>query len=290
MSQSDAAVSDSMNNWQASLWLLSDMCLNLTALGIIKLIGTDVPAAQLVFIRALTGLVLMLPWVWRERSRFIRIEHKGLQLTRVLLAMTALTASYFAVARLPLALFTAINFTRPLLLMVMAAWLLRESIPASRWVFALIGLVGVLIAVNPGTVQWSWGIPALFLTVLSSTLSTIATRRLRGTPAVVTMLLYTAGLSLLSLPLVVGNWQVIPGEQLIPILCIGVLAQCGQFCFLKAHWLGEASVLGPLGYANLLLAGLVGFVVFNEIPTIEMILGSLIIILATAALSLTGRR
>ena len=273
------------DNRQASLWLLSDMCLNLTVLSIVKLIGADYSAIQLVFVRASSGLLLMLPWVWRERSSFQKIERIDLQLLRIFLSLTALCSSYFAVARLPLALFTAINFTRPLLLMLMASWLLREAIPTSRWVLALAGLLGVVIAVNPGAVPWSWGIPALFLTILSSTLAVITTRKLRGTPPVVMMLFYTAGLAFLSLPVVLADWQTIPTEHLWPILCIGVLAQCGQYCFLKAHWMGDASVLGPLGYTNLLLSGLAGFLVFNEIPGPEMILGSTIIVVATLALS-----
>lgn len=278
------------NNAQASLWLLTDMCLNLTALSIVKTAGDDVPATQLVFIRALTGLLLMLPWAWRARAGFARVDRVGLQVMRVLLSVTALTASFFAVARLPLALFTAINFTRPLLLMLMAAWLLRETIPPLRWLLAFIGLIGVLIAVNPGAVAWSWGIPALLLTVISSTLAVIATRKLRDTPAVVMIFFYTTGLTLFTLPFVLIDWTPIPDHLLWPILSIGFFAQCGQYCFLKAHWLGDTSVLGPLSYANLLLSTLAGFLFFDEIPGPAMILGSAIILLSTAALSLSRNK
>ncbi|ASJ75494.1 Riboflavin transporter [Granulosicoccus antarcticus IMCC3135] len=271
----------------AGAWLITDMFLNISTLTLVKLIGVELPASQLVFIRAITGLVLILPWVIRERAAFSKILHPALHIIRILLSVTALTASYFAVARLPLALFTAINFTRPLLLMIMAAWILKESISRSRWLLAIIGLSGVGIALNPGSIQWSWGIPALLLTIFSSTLATIATRYLKGTPAVVMMLLYTAGLSLLTLPMVLFNWQPVPKELIWPLLFIGVFAQAGQYCFIKAHWLGEASILGPLGYVSLLLSITAGYLVFAEVPDASMMVGSAIILLATLALSFT---
>jgi drug/metabolite transporter (DMT)-like permease len=125
----------------------------------------------------------------------------GFHLLRVLLSVITLSASFFAIPRVPFAVFTAVGFTRPLVTMVMAAVLLRETIGARRWIAAGVAFAGVLIAVNPGAVDWSWGLAALVVVVFSGSGAVIATRRLREAPPIVMMTFYTAGLTVFSAPM-----------------------------------------------------------------------------------------
>lgn len=275
-------------NLRASGWLLLDMSLNIWALTIVKAMGADYPALQLVFLRALTGLVLLAPWIWRERRTFGAVDRLGLHAGRVLLSTVTLATSFYAVARLPFALFTAINFTRPILLMLMAALVLQERITRPRWLAAGAGLGGALVAVNPVATPPSLSLLALAVTVVAGTGAVILTRQLRGTPAVVMMAFYTAGLALAALPFAWVAWRPVPWGDLPLLLAVGLFAQAAQLCFLKAHWLGDAGVLGPVSYASLVLSGLAGYLVFGEVPTPEMLLGAAIIILA--ALSLARER
>ena len=62
------------DNLRAAGWLLLDMSLNIWALTIVKAMGSNYPSLRLVFLRAGTGLVLLLPWIWRERAVFRRID------------------------------------------------------------------------------------------------------------------------------------------------------------------------------------------------------------------------
>lgn len=259
-------------------WLLADMSLNIWALSIVKALGLDYPAAQLVFLRAGVGLMLILPWIWRDRAAFAHVDRWRLHLLRVALSVTTLTASFFAIARLPFALFTALNFTRPLVLMAMAALILGEVIPRVRWFAAGVGLLGAAVAAAPGSVTWNWGLPALLITILAGTGAIIVTRALKGTPPVVMMAFYTGGLALATAPLAVANWTPIASDHLWPLLAIGAFAQTAQYCFLQAHWHADASVLGPLGYTSLILAAAIGFFVFGEIPTPGVALGAAIIV------------
>lgn len=141
------------NNLSGALWLITDMSLNIWALSIVKAMGPDVPAAQVVFLRSVTGFVLILPWIAVQRRQFRAIDHARLHLLRVVLAAATLTASFYAIARVPLALFTAIGFTRPVVTMIMAAVLLRETVLRRHWVAAAVALVGVIIAVRPGDIS-----------------------------------------------------------------------------------------------------------------------------------------
>jgi len=287
VAQPQTGASRSENLW-GSGWLIADMALNIWALSIVKAFGADYPAIQIVLIRALVGLILLLPWLWRDRAAFVGIENLRLHLLRVVLSAVTLSASFFAIPRLSFALFTAINFTRPILLMILAALLLRERIGGWRWVAGGVGLVGAFIAAAPGSVAWNKGLASLCLAVLTGTLAIILTRRLKGTPAIVMMVFYTAGLGLVTAPFALATWQPVPQGDLLFLLAVGVFAQLAQFCFLKAHWLGDAGVLGPVSYVSLILSATAGYVFFAEIPTLNLVLGAALIILSCLWLARTG--
>lgn len=266
------------DNLRASVWLVADMSLNIWALSIVKAMGLDYGATQLVFLRASVGLLLVLPWAWRERASFLTLERLPLHAFRVVLSAVTLALSFFAIARVPFALMSAIGFTRPILLMVMAAMILREHIAKPRWIAALVGLTGAMVALNPSQTSFSWGLAAVVATVLGGTLAIIITRQLKGTPAVVMMLFYTAGLALFAAPFAWVDWTVVEADHWPLLLAIGLFAQSAQYCFLKAHWLGEAGVLGPVSYLSLILSTGAGYFFFGEVPGLSLIIGAVIIL------------
>lgn len=266
------------DNLKASAWLIADMSVNIWALSIVKSVGLDYASTQLVFLRAVVGLLLVLPWAYRERSAFLAIDRLPLHAARVALSAITLASSFFAIARVPFALFSAINFTRPIILMLMAALLLGERITKPRWVAAIVGLAGALIAINPGATAFSWGLIALIVTVLTGTLAIIITRRLKGSPAVVMMVFYTGGLALFMAPFAWSDWTPVADQHWPLLLAVGVFAQAGQYCFLRAHWLGDAGVLGPVSYLSLVLSTAAGYLFFGEIPALSLLIGAGIIL------------
>ncbi len=266
------------DNLRGGAWLLADLSLNIWALSIVKWLGADYPATQIVFLRALVGLVLILPMAWRRRAAFRALPDLGLHLLRVGFAVTGLTASFFALPRVPMATFSAVGFTRPLITMVMAAVLLREVIGRRRWAAAGVAFVGIVIAVNPREVPWNWGLAAMIVVVLSGSAAVIATRRLRAAPVVVMMVFYTAGLTLFSAPFTALNWTPIQPGHLLPLLLIGCFAQVAQLCFLKAHYHGGAGFLSVLAYLSLVFSVGVGFFVFGERPGPAFALGASLVV------------
>ena len=266
------------------------MALNIWALSIVKALGLGYPAFQLVFLRAGVGLVLMLPWIWRFRYAFVGLPDLRLHALRVAFSAIALTASFFAISRLPLALFTAISFTRPILTMIAAAWLLREIITRDRWIAALVGLIGVVIAVDPSGLEGGQGLAAQVLVVFAATGAVITTRRLVAAPTVVMMTFYTAGLTLITAPFAALTWQPVPVGQWPTLLAIGVFAQSAQFCFLRAHRDGQAGFLSVLSYASLVLSTTVGYLVFAELPQRGFWAGAALIIAATLWITVRRRQ
>ncbi len=267
---------------RGAAWLLADMSLNVWALSLVKLSGGDVPAAQMVFLRAVVGLVVLAPWLWAGRAG-LRAGPLGLHLARVGLSATALGTSFYAIAQTPFALFTAIGFTRPLVTMAMAALFLSERITGRQGLAGLAGLVGVIVAVQPMEGGISLGVAALALTVLAGSGAVIVTRRMRDQPLLALMLWYTGGLALVSMAPAALVWRD-PGALWPQVLAVGVFAQAAQACFLRAHYWGAAGVLAPLGYLSLPLSAGVGYAVFAETPTWAMLTGAAIILAATLSL------
>ncbi|MEJ6396123.1 DMT family transporter [Gymnodinialimonas sp. 2305UL16-5] len=288
MTDGPAPPASRADNLRGAAWLMADMSLNIWALSIVKAYGAEYSATQVVFMRAGVGLVLLLPWLWRDRASFRQIDRLGLHAVRVVLSSITLAASFYAIPRISFALFTAINFTRPILLMLLAALLLREQIGRWRWLAAAIGLIGALIAAAPGSIAWNWGLASLCLAVLTGTLAVILTRRLKGTPTIVMMVFYTAGLGLVTAPFALMDWHAVPAMDLPFLLGVGVFAQLAQFCFLRAHWLGDAGVLGPVSYSSILLSASAGYLFFGEIPTLNLLAGAALIILASLWIVRTG--
>lgn len=284
----------SYRNLTGGAWLIADMSLNIWALSIVKWLGADYPATQIVFLRAFTGLLLLVPVLWYRRGAFRSVPNLGLHLVRVGFAVITLTASFFAIARVPLATFTAIGFTRPLVTMLMASIILREVIGVRRWVAAFVALVGIVIAVNPAQVPWTAGLAALAVVVLSGSASIIATRALRASPTIVLMAFYTAGLTVCTAPFAAVSWVPVSGDHAVALIAIGCFAQLAQLCFLRAHYHGAAGVLSVLGYLSLIISVGVGYLVFEERPGLTFGLGAALVVgaavWATADLRTLGSR
>ncbi|POF32106.1 S-adenosylmethionine uptake transporter [Roseibium marinum] len=254
------------------------MALNIWALTIVKWLGLGYPVAQLVFLRASIGFLLLLPSAWRWRDRFLHVHQLPLHVLRVALSALALSVSFFALSRLPFALVTAIGFTRPFVMMVMAAVFLSETIGPRRWIAAGIAFLGVVIAVDPGLVSFTWGLPAMGAAVFFGSAAVIVMRRLVSVPNIVLMVFYTAGLAILTAPFAIVAWVDIPANHLAPLLGIGLFSQGAQYCFLNAHRRADAGYLAILGYLSLILTTVVGYLVFDEIPSLRFGLGAVLIV------------
>lgn len=268
--------------WVSAGWLLLDMALVTTMQAIVKAEGETYPAVQLVFLRSLVGFLSVTPLVWRHRRKLTNLSNIRGHLARVALNSAALTLNFAAFAALPLALVTAIGFTRPLILLVMAAIMLGERVSPIRYAFTALGFIGVIVMLQPDAIPWNMGLVAAFGSVFFGSLAVVQTRRLAGESTVVLMLFYTVGLMLLtSIPAAVV-WVPIPWSEAPNIILVGVLAQLGQYCWLQAYQKQEARLLAPIGYLSILFSGFAGWLYFGEIPSLSLCVGAAIVVLTTA--------
>ncbi len=268
------------SDYAGAPWLLADMVLITCMTVIVKLQGASYPAAQLVFLRALIGALLIAPLVWRHRQDVVAMQRPWRNAARVACNAIALTCNFVALANLPLALVTAISFTRQPVTMLLAVTFLREKVRPLAWVGTGLAFCGVLVMIGPVAMVPGLGLLAAFGSVLFGSMAAIQTRALRAESAVVMMLFYVVGLLLLTAVPAWLFWVPVQGADLPALFAIGLLAQLGQFCFLRAYRFSPASVLAPLSYGALVLATGAGWLVFAEVPTWATVAGIAIIIVA----------
>lgn len=278
-------------NREGIVWVLADMLLvagGMTAL--VKAQGLIYPAFQLVFIRAMIGLLFILPLIWRHRHHIRHTRHPWQNISRVSCNAIALTSQFMAYTLLPLAVVNALSFSRPLITMAMAVAFLGETVSRLRWVGATFAFAGVLVMLAPGGVEWNLGLLAVFGTVVFGSLAIIQTRALRDENTTVMMVFYTVGLAVITAAPAIFVWQPVETIDWIPLLGIGLLAQAGQYCFLRAYRLAEASVLAPIGYLSIVVTAAAGYIFFGEIPDTRIVIGAAVVLAALQATAYLERR
>lgn len=269
-------------------WLFLDMALvagGMTAL--VKAQGVNYPAFQLVFIRALIGLLFILPLIWRHRKEMRAVRYPWRNLSRICCNAIALTSNFIAIGLLPLATVNAIGFSRPLVTMALAVTLLGESVNRYRWAGACLAFMGVLVVINPVGGEVNAGILIILVSVIFGALAVIQARALRAENTTVMMVFYTVGLAAITAIPAVWTWKPVAPSDWIPLLGIGLLAQLGQYCFLQAYRKADAAILAPVSYLSLLVVTAIGYFLFNEVPEPRVSYGMasiLISLLSTAIL------
>lgn len=262
-------------------WLLTDMTLVTIMTVLVKTGGATYPAVQMVFIRSLIGMISVLPVVWHNREK-LRTARWGRHSFRVLCNTIALNANFAALTALPLSLVNAISFMRPLLVLALATIMLNERSGPWRWAGAAFGFVGVLIMVGPTEVPFNMGLLAAGAMVVFGSLATVQTRALAGENTALMMIFYTVGLTVFTAIPAFLVWEPVRATDWPLLLSIGILAQIGQYCYLRAYQTSPANVLAPFSYLSIIFASTAGFLAFGEVPLPTTVLGIAIILTAIA--------
>lgn len=248
-----------------------------------KWLVQTLPVLQVVWLRFLVHTVLTtVMFTPSMGTRLFVVSNPRLQLLRgvMLAVMTAL--NFFALQYLQLAETGAVQFSVPILIALISAWLLGERLDTKRWIAIGIGFLGVLIIIRPGSHGFH---PAIFLSILNACLYAgfnLMTRRLVGSDNPVTTQLASAAVATLLLaPFALWHWQSPEGWQTwLIVVAAGVSGGLGHMASAMAHRYATAAVLGPFLYQQIIYMTLGGWLVFDQIPDSAVALGACIVVLS----------
>lgn len=237
---------------------------------------------QIAFARALFSSLALAPFFYRSGLGALRSSVPALHVTRAVSGSLAMVCGFYAVGQLPLAEFTALTFTQPLFVILLAVLILKEQVRWRRWLATAVGFLGVLIMVRPGAAAFDPAALIALASVLGIALAVVMVKKLPPNESHVTMLAYFC---IASIVMTVGPalyaWQDPTLFQWALLAAVGFLGVASQAMIIRAYRSGEASFVAPFDYLKLILAGLIGFLVFAEVPDHWTAAGALVIVGST---------
>ena len=213
--------------------------------------------------------------------KLIKTDRPIVQLLRPAFLAASITFLFLGLTYLPIAEATAIGFTAPLFITILSIPILKERVGIHRWIAVIVGLLGVLIVVRPGGGLWHWASLMPFLGAIFFAVFQIITRLLSATEKTSTTLFYTGLGGIFWTSILVPFVWVPPSEtHWFIFLSTGLLGAIAHLCMISAFSRSEASLLAPYNYTKLLWVSLLGFFIFNDIPSMNMWVGASVIVTA----------
>ena len=263
----------------------------------IKWIGGDYSALEIVAFRSLVALPATLIFYRYEGQRGLpKTQNLKLQYFRGLLLFLSYTTFMMGLAALPLADIEAIRFSAPLMITLLSVFMLGEKVGPRRWVALMVGFLGVLLIVKPGSANFNLGSVFILLSVLFYALMVILTRKLKSNDSSATMSYFSSQVYLLlalllaPLPLIVGElsnphpsiafvlraWSMPSLVDFLIMSGLGLIWAVWMYLMSRAYSLAEASVVAPFEYVSLPINIMWGFLIWGDIPTWVTIAGALL--------------
>jgi drug/metabolite transporter (DMT)-like permease len=234
------------------------------------------PIGEVLFTRTLVSLIVcsifILPQTGLSVFRTQRLRHHLLRSGSQGISQTFLL---FAFTMMPLAGAIAINFSAPLFATLASALVLKEAVGAARWTALLVGFCGVLIVTHPGTGTFQIGaLFALGNAVLYGSV-TAGVRSMTRTESAETLTLYQLALLTAFFALFMPWTWIWPSpSDSVWILFNGTSNAIGQYWWTRALHLAPASAVAPFYYLSLIWASIMGFLIWGEMPTVSLVIGS----------------
>jgi len=250
---------------------------------LIRLVADELHPFEIAFFRNLFGLLSILPFALASGFATFQARRPGRLLLAALVNLFSMMANFSALALIPLNEFTALSFTQPLFQTVGAALILGEAVRRWRWAGTLIGFLGVLIVMRPGTEAFT---PASLLALFgASTYAAVALiMKQASNESSITAVLYVSFMiSCLSLPVAATVWSWPSAYAMAVMAAIGALGTIGWLAFAYAFKLADASAIAPYDFMmRLPFIAVPAYLIFGEVPDPWAWVGAAVIFASSA--------
>ncbi|MFN8488307.1 MAG: DMT family transporter [Caldilineaceae bacterium] len=267
----------------------------------VKWIGGNYSVLEIVAFRSLIALPCTLLFYRYEGRRGLpTTKQPKLETVRGLLLFLSYTTHMMGVAALTLADVESIRFSGPLMITILSVVLLGEKVELPRWLALLVGFVGVMLIVKPGSTTFNAGSLFILISVLFYALTIIVTRTLRTTESSATMAYYSSLVYLVaafllsplaaafgpmphaqpSLAFLFHVWTLPTVRDLAVMGGLGLVWAGWMYFMTRAYSVAQASVAAPFEYASLPINIIWGFLLWREIPTWMTVWGAFLTLLS----------
>jgi drug/metabolite transporter (DMT)-like permease len=248
-----------------------------------------VPAGELVFFRSFFGIFPVVAFLaWRRELRDgLRSRNVGSQIWRGLVGTLSMGLGFFALTKLPLPEAVTINYATPLVIVILSALVLHETVRLYRWSAVVVGLAGVVVIAWPQLTLFSEGtktdaligVAAAVGAACMGAVAQLLVRKLIQTERSATIVLYfLLSSSIISLVTVPFGWVVPSLLTAVYLVGAGFAGGIAQIMLTESYRHADMSVVAPFEYSSLVFSIIIGFVFFGDVPTVFMLVGGVIVV------------
>jgi drug/metabolite transporter (DMT)-like permease len=260
----------------------------------VKYLGRHYPITEVFWFRysghSLICLALFLP---RHGLGLFATTRPGIHALRAVLLFSASAFFFLGIMTIDLSTATAVAFAGPIFVTAFSVPLLRERVGPRRWTAVLVGFLGALVIIRPGTAVMQWGAVLVLMDTVAYGLYQVLSRKVGSLDPAYTSITFAGlgGFLLSSLLLPFFPFK-LPESLLDAAIfaLIGLLGLLGHYFVIKAFQWSRAAVVAPVGYLELIGATLIGWLVFGEFPDGWTWLGAAIIVASGLYITLREHR
>lgn len=267
-------------------WMLVTTLLFVCVTGIVRHLGSDIPAVEAAFIRYGLGLMLVLPAFrpllrgWPRGALLSRFAARGL------VHGVAVILWFYAMARIPIAEVTALGYTSPIFVTLGAAFFFGETLHLRRILAVVIGFLGAMVIIRPGFHEITSGqiaqLTAAPLFACSFLLAKGLTREF-GSGLIVAML--SLGCTLTLMPGALMQWRDPTLHEVVWLGLTACFATAGHYTLTRAFQAAPLTVTQPIGFLQLVWAAVLGVIAFGEPIDPFVVLGGGIVVASVTYIS-----
>jgi len=252
----------------------------------VKLIGNAVPLLALLWVRYLFQMIVM--GIWQVRRRAFGLFRSGsvrLQVVRAVLLLINSACTFAGLRHLPLPVTTSLAMLAPLISTLLAALVLKDEVPRSKWAMVVLGFIGMLLVVRPGGSQFSWTVIFPIGAATSFACFQVVSSHLSRVDDAITTNFLTALVATILLCVLVWMDQAetlpalaqVGAASWLLVVFMATMATVGHGFMLQALKRAPLSVLTPFSYGQLAFAALFSWLLFGQAPDVWMAIGMCVI-------------
>ncbi|WP_339631564.1 DMT family transporter [uncultured Sneathiella sp.] len=271
---------------QGIAWMVLSSILFVGMTGIIRHLGSGLPAVEAAFIRYFLGSLMILPMVIRHWPGRLSKRETGFYTLRGIVHAGGVILWFYAMARIPIAEVTAIGYVAPIFVTIGAALFLGERLQFRRIGGVICGFIGALIILRPGFQEINLGQMAQLCAAPLFAISFILAKKLTETQdssVIVGMLTIACTIALL--PGAIFQWRNPTLEELLWLTLAAVIATAAHYTLTRAFQAAPITVTQPLGFLQLIWAAILGVLAFGEPLDPYVMIGGAVIIGAATYIS-----
>jgi drug/metabolite transporter (DMT)-like permease len=268
------------SNGKAAFYALCAFAIFSTHDVFVKILGADYSPFQIVFFNVVFGLPLVtLVMMQDAKPGTLLPVHPIWSAIRTVATMFTGLLAFYAFSVLPLAQVYSILFAMPLLITVLAIPILGEQVGFHRWLAVIVGLAGVLIVLRPDNVDLNLGHLAALGAALSGAIASVIVRKIGQEERLAVLMIYPMIATFIFMGIALQySYEPMPLSDLRISFLIAVLGLIATFFVIAAYRIGEAAIVAPMQYSQIIWASLFGYFLFDETMDNSTIMGAGVII------------